>query len=114
MQRIILEFGDIVEVGHVYLNDTDLGILWKKPFSVDITAAIKPGQNLLRLEVANTWANGLAGDARLPADLRRTKTNVRRLPNAWAYPMSDIPNEDYDLIEGGLAGPVKIITFKSD
>ncbi|MDX2429792.1 MAG: glycosyl hydrolase, partial [Bacteroides sp.] len=112
--RIMLEFGDIIEVGHTYLNDTDLGILWKKPFSVEITEALKPGKNLLRIEVANTWANGLAGDARLPAHQRRTKTNVRRLPNAWTYPMSSIPNKDYDLIESGLAGPVKITTFKID
>ncbi len=111
--RIMLEFADIVEVGHVYLNETDLGILWKKPFSVDITDLLKPGRNKLRIKVANTWANGLAGDARLPEDQRRTKTNVRRLPNAWTYPMSSIPNEEYDLIEGGLAGPVKIITFKT-
>lgn len=108
----MLEFGDIVEAGHVYLNDTDLGILWKKPFRVDITGVLNAGQNTLRVDVANTWANGLAGDARLPAEQRRTKTNVRRLPNAWTHPMSSIPNKDYDLIEGGLAGPVKIITFK--
>ncbi len=110
--RMFLEIGNIVEVGHAYLNETDLGILWKEPFSVEITEALKPGQNQLRIEVANTWANGLAGDARLPADQRRTRTNVRRLPNAWTYPMSSIPNEEYDLIESGLAGPVKIITFK--
>ena len=52
-----LYVGDIVEVGHLYLNDTDLGILWKKPFSADISDALKPGLNQLRLEVANTWAN---------------------------------------------------------
>jgi len=108
-----LELDQVVEVAHVYLNGTDLGILWKKPFRVDISSALKQGSNLLRIDVANTWANGLAGDARLPADRRRTRTNVTRLPNAWTYPMNEIPNENYDLIEAGLAGPVKISTFKS-
>lgn len=111
-QKVFLEFGQIIEVAHVYLNDEDLGILWKQPYRVDITDALKSGTNMLRLEVANTWANGLAGDARLPADQRRTKTNVTRLPSAWSYPLKEIPNEDYDLLEGGIAGPVKITTFK--
>jgi hypothetical protein len=69
---------------------------------------LQEGENHLEIRVANTWANGLAGDARLPAAQRRTRTNVTRLPNAWSYPMEQIPNEDYGLLEGGLAGSVKI------
>ncbi|MEN8156849.1 MAG: glycosyl hydrolase, partial [Bacteroidota bacterium] len=109
-ETVFMEFTDIVETGHVYLNKRDLGILWKKPFRVEITDALQPGTNRLRVEVANTWANGLAGDARLPAGQRRTRTNVTRLPNAWSYPLAEIPNQDYDLIEGGLSGTVKIST----
>jgi len=112
-QFTCLEFDQVVEVAHVYLNGIDLGILWKKPLRLDIGSALNQGSNLLRVEVANTWANGLAGDARLPADLRRTKTNVTRLPNAWTYPLEEIPNENYDLIDCGIAGPVKIYTFKT-
>ncbi len=112
--RVFVAFEHIVETAHLYLNDTDLGILWKKPFRAEITGALRQGSNLLRLEVANTWANGLAGDARLPADQRRTKTNVTRLPNAWTYPFASIPNAQYDLIEGGLSGHVKISNFKAD
>ncbi|MEN8202743.1 MAG: glycosyl hydrolase [Bacteroidota bacterium] len=108
-----LEFDQVVEVSHVYLNGQDLGIIWKKPFRIDISDALRKGSNALCVEVANTWANGLAGDARLPAAQRRTKTNVTRLPNAWTYPLEEIPNENYDLIEGGIAGPVKISTFRS-
>jgi hypothetical protein len=113
-QGVYLAFDDIVEVAHLYLNGADLGILWKKPFRAEITPAVQPGTNHLVVEVANTWANGLAGDARLPVGQRRTKTNVTRLPNAWAYPLDQIPNADYDLLEGGLSGTVKIFTFKSN
>ncbi|MFH0759205.1 MAG: glycosyl hydrolase [Bacteroidota bacterium] len=113
-QRVYMEFDNIVETAHLYLNGSDLGILWKRPFSVDITEALKQGDNRLRVEVANTWANGLAGDARLPEDQRRTRTNVTRLPNAWTYPFETIPNDQYDLIEGGLSGSVNIFTFSTD
>ena len=40
---------------------------------------------------SNIAGPGLAGDARLPAEQRRTRTNVTRLPNAWAFPMSEHP-----------------------
>ncbi len=111
--RIFLEFDQLVEVAQVYLNSKDLGILWKLPFRVDITDALIPGENFLKIDVANTWANGLAGDARLPMDRRRTKTNITRLPNAWSYPLQEIPNEDYPLLEGGIAGKVKISTYET-
>jgi hypothetical protein len=113
-QGVYLAFDDVVEVAHLYLNGSDLGILWKKPFRVEITPAVQQGTNHLVVEVANTWANGLAGDARLPAGQRRTRTNVTRLPNAWTCPLDQIPNADYDLLEGGLSGTVKIFTFKSN
>ncbi|MEN8228698.1 MAG: glycosyl hydrolase [Bacteroidota bacterium] len=113
-QQVFLEFDQIVEVARVYLNNEDLGILWKRPFRVDITDALIHGKNSLRVEVANTWANGLAGDARNPMEKRRTKTNVTRLPNAWTYPLQEIPNEDYDLLEGGIAGKVIISSFETN
>jgi len=113
-QRVFIEFDNIVETAQLYLNGSDLGILWKRPFRVEITEALKQGDNRLRVMVANTWANGLAGDARLPEDQRRTSTNVTRLPNAWAYPFETIPNDQYDLIEGGLSGSVNISTFNTN
>jgi len=105
---LFLEIEQVVEVAHVYLNGTDLGISWKPPFRLEITDAVTPGKNLLKIEVANTWANGLAGDARFPPDQRRTRTNVIRLPNAWAYPMEEIPTDEYGLLDAGIRGKVKI------
>lgn len=113
-ELIFLELSDVVEVAKVFLNGEELGILWKKPFRLDISNNLKPGHNSLRIDVANTWANGLAGDARLPIGERQTRTNVSRLPNAWTYPFETIPREEYDLIPAGLSGKAKIITFKTN
>ncbi len=112
-RSLYLEFGKVVETARVTLNGTDLGILWKPPFRVDITGAVRQGRNLLKVEVANTWANGLAGDARLPSAERRTRTNVTRLPNAWTHPMEEIPTEDYGLLESGIGGGVTINAYKT-
>ncbi len=110
--RVFLDLGTVIETARVSLNGRELGILWKPPFRMEVTGALKQGANLLEVEVANTWANGLAGDARLPGNERRTKTNVTRLPNAWTYPMESIPNDEYDLLESGLAGPVTLSIWK--
>lgn len=112
-KRVFLELSEVVEVARVYLNGQESGILWKKPFRVDITDLLQSGENLLRIDVANTWANGLAGDARLPEGERRTRSNVTRLPNAWTFPFETIPREEYDLIAAGLSGTAKIITFST-
>jgi len=109
-RKVILTFENIVETAHVYLNGIDLGICWKSPYRIDITEALRLGENQLSVEVANTWANRLCGDARLPREQRISNTNITRLPNAWSYPMDKIPNEEYDLLEGGMTGKVSIVT----
>ncbi len=107
-----LEFDKISEVARITLNGVDLGICWKPPFRVDISDAVNAGRNHLLIDVANTWANGLCGDARLPAAERRTKSNVTRLPNAWTHPFNEIPNEDYPLIESGIKGRIYIRSYE--
>jgi (4-O-methyl)-D-glucuronate---lignin esterase len=111
-KKLLLEFENIMETAHVYLNGIDLGICWIQPYRIDITGALRKGKNQLRVEVANTWANRLCGDARLPHEQRISNTNITRLPNAWSYPMDKIPNEEYDLLEGGMTGKVSIVMYE--
>jgi hypothetical protein len=51
-----------------FLNRQNLGVLWKPPFHVNITAAAKPGTNKLVVKVTNLWPNRLIGDEQLPPD----------------------------------------------
>ncbi|MCX6621618.1 MAG: hypothetical protein NTY38_11190 [Acidobacteria bacterium] len=50
------------------MNGHDLGILWKPPFRVEITCAVKPGSSSLEIMVINLWPNRLIGDANPPDD----------------------------------------------
>jgi len=111
-RKVILEFENIIETAHIYLNGSDLGICWRFPYRLDITEALRTGKNQLKVEVANTWANRLCGDARLPREQRISNTNITRLPNAWSYPMEKIPNDEYDLLEGGMTGKISIVTYE--
>jgi hypothetical protein len=65
---LFLDLGEVEVMVIVKLNGKDLGILWKKPFRLDITAAAHPGENSLELIVVNLWPNRLIGDANLPED----------------------------------------------
>ncbi len=103
-RRVFLDVGRLWAVGEVFVNGRSVGVLWKPPYVVDITGAARPGANDLVVEVANTWSNRLAGDASLPKDERRTRTNVQHTGGqSW---------KDTPLLESGLFGPVRILPAK--
>ncbi len=93
-----LDLGRVAGVARVFVNGADLGVVWKPPYAVDVTAHLLPGANELRCEVANTWHNRLVGDAALPPAERVTRTNIRR-PFGESTP----------LLEAGLLGPVRLV-----
>ncbi|TKJ34998.1 MAG: hypothetical protein CEE38_16190 [Planctomycetes bacterium B3_Pla] len=102
-KKIYLDLGQLWALGEVTLNDRSLGIVWKPPYRIEITEAAKPDQNKLEVEITNTWANRLVGDAHLPSDKRFCKTNITYSGTpgkAW----KDIP-----LRQSGLFGPVQLI-----
>ena len=45
------------------MNGKSLGVIWKKPFRVDVTNALKAGANKVEIKVINLWVNRLIGDA---------------------------------------------------
>jgi hypothetical protein len=94
---MILDLGNLRELAEVRLNGKSCGITWTPPFRVDVTDAIKRGTNKLEVEVVNFWPNRIIGDAHLPPEQRRTKTNIRKL------------TRDTKLMESGLFGPVVLL-----
>ncbi len=100
---ILLDLGSVREVADVYLNGENLQILWKPPYQVDISQAIKPGKNNLSIEVANTWSNRLTGDGRNPEGKPYTLTNITGPDYQNSILWKDAP-----LLESGLMGPVSI------
>jgi len=88
-------------------NFDKLIISWFAPYKLDITNFVKVGENNLIIEVVNVLSNYMTGDAKLPKEYRRTRSNVQKGPNAWHTPWKDVP-----LIESGLLGPVKLMFGK--
>ncbi|GHB74901.1 hypothetical protein GCM10007390_30730 [Persicitalea jodogahamensis] len=103
--RIFLDLGKVGKVAEVWLNDKPLGITWTAPYRYDVTDAIQPGENSLRIEVINTWANRIIGDIREKENYTQTNLKVRA---SKQYLWSEAP-----LIESGLMGPVTLQTLRS-
>jgi hypothetical protein len=95
--RYILRFGGIAEMAEIRLNGRVLGTVWARPYEIEVTEALRAGENVLEIEVVNHWANRVIGDTSLPPAQRLTRTNIRRLT-------AKVP-----LVESGLIGPVEFL-----
>jgi hypothetical protein len=60
--KIWLDLGDVRELAGVTVNGKDLGVVWRAPYQVNVTGALKPGANRIEIKVADTWVNRLIGD----------------------------------------------------
>src|SRR5690606_2250608 len=104
-----LSIGNIHNVSRVWLNGEDIGILWTKPWFVLLTGLLKEGENELKIEVTNCWANRMIGDAGLPEEQRVVRTNVRLVPDRSTYKLGYQATSATDqLLDSGLEGPVSI------
>jgi hypothetical protein len=65
----LLDLGEVAHFAEVIVNGRTLGVLWKNPFRMDISSALKPGENALEIRVTNLWANRVIGDAKQMAVL---------------------------------------------
>jgi hypothetical protein len=103
-KRVFLDLGEMRDVAEVFVNGKTAGILWTKPFAVDITSLVKEGENDLKMEVVNMWVNRLVGDQELPVEKRYCRTN-QGYAKTEVWPGGDEP---FRLQTSGLLGPVKL------
>ena len=108
-------------MAHVKLNGKDLGILWKTPYRVDVSQAIKPGENTLEIEVVNLWINRQIGDEWLPEDSDRNPDGTLKEWPKWLLEGKSSPtgrhtftswrlwHKNDPLQPSGLIGPVRIV-----
>jgi hypothetical protein len=119
-RRWLLDLGKVAVMAEVKLNGKDLGILWKTPFALDVTDALRPGDNELELRVVNLWINRQIGDEQLPEDADRNPDGTLKAWPKWINEGKPSPtgrftfsswklwNKDSPLVESGLIGPVML------
>ena len=98
--RAFLDLGNVKNIAHVFLNGIDCGTVWKEPWTVDVTCALREGDNELIVEVTNLWPNRIIGDLQPDCPERVTYTHMQ-----FFTPGSP-------LLESGLLGPVKLTVYE--
>jgi beta-galactosidase/beta-glucuronidase len=95
--RLWLDLGEVKNIAEVTVNGKPLGIVWMKPFRVDVTGALTAGSNELRVKITNLWVNRLIGD-RQPGVTKK-----------YTYTTQPFYRADSPLLPSGLIGPVRVI-----
>lgn len=96
--RFYLDLGVVKNIAEVTINGKSIGTLWKTPFKVEVTQALKSGENKLEIKVTNLWVNRLIGDM---------QPDVKQKITYTSYPFF---KADSPLLPSGLLGPVRIIS----
>ena len=122
-RRLFLDLGWVHVMAQVRVNDKDLGLLWKPPFRVDITSAVRHGDNKLEVLVTNQWVNRLIGDEQLPPENEYGPDGAIKAIPEWYTQGKPKPTggrttfatwkhykQDSPLLVSGLVGPVRLRT----
>jgi hypothetical protein len=107
-RRLLLDLGDVQNLARVRLNGKDLGVLWKAPYVIDITADAVAGTNRIEIEVTNTWFNRLAGDVGKPPEQRQTWVGAAGRGFGAGGAAAGGPSPP-PLLAAGLIGPVRVV-----
>ncbi len=88
------------EAAVVYVNGRRAGSVWCPPYSVDLTGLLKPGENRIRIVVANLAINHMAGRALPDYRLLNVRYGVRFEPQDMNK-VKPVPS--------GLLGPIRLV-----
>jgi hypothetical protein len=95
--------GPVREAAAVYVNGQRTGSVWCPPYTVEVTGFMKGGDNRIRILVANTAVNHMAGRSLPDYGLLNRRYGKRFDP------------QDMDKIQpirSGLLGPIRLIAFQ--
>jgi len=81
----MLHLGRVAVIATVRVNGEFVATLWPPPFRADITLHVITGENLIEIEVTNTWHNRLHYDTSLPEAERKTWTIAGPAPAPPRY-----------------------------
>lgn len=99
---LLLDLGRVGDLAEVIVNGRNLGTFWKPPYRIDVSGALRPGENQLEIKVTNQWTNRLAGDRDAPAGQRVLGDAALPRPNIRDVLGKLVPSES------GLIGPVTL------
>jgi hypothetical protein len=100
--HIWIDLGSVKNMAEVSVNGKSVGLIWKEPYRVDLTSALKPGANSIEIKVTNGWTNRIIGDR---------QPNVTK---SYTFTTPKFYKADAKLVPSGLLGPVQIVQSTTD
>ena len=129
-ETALLEIDEIYDIAEVFINNQSAGVIWKKPFHLDITPYLKTGKNDIKILVVNRWINRLIGDEYIPIDAKYDLTgskfsagklqelpewlnnkNVERKDKRYTFATWKHYDKSSPLVKSGLFGKVRLVFF---
>jgi hypothetical protein len=133
-RQVFLDLGRVEVLAEVLVNGRNLGTVWKPPYLVDASDALRPGDNSFEVRVTNLWPNRLIGDEQLPEEYAFGPANppaggggggnaanaIREIPKWFVEGKPKPPGQriafttwrhwrkDSQLLASGLLGPVRL------
>ncbi|HEV8146685.1 MAG TPA: hypothetical protein VGP79_09900, partial [Bryobacteraceae bacterium] len=98
--RALLE-SPVREAAQVYINGQFAGSVWHPPYEVDVSKFLRVGENQIRIVVANTAINALAGQSLPDYKLLNLRYTERFTPQDM---------KDLKPLPSGILGPVKLVS----
>jgi hypothetical protein len=98
--RALLE-SPVREAAQVYINGQFAGSVWHPPFEVDVSKFLRIGENQIRIVVANTAINAMAGQSLPDYKLLNLRYTERFTPQDM---------KDLKPLPSGILGPVKLVS----
>ncbi|MGB7137232.1 MAG: glycosyl hydrolase, partial [Acidobacteriaceae bacterium] len=89
------------DAAQVYVNGTLAGSVWHPPFTLDIARWLHPGSNQLKIVVANTAINELAG---------RAAPDYRLLWERYGKRFTPQDMDHLQPLPSGILGPLRIVS----
>jgi hypothetical protein len=103
----LLDLGDVRDSARVALNGQPVATLWSVPFRVAVGKHLKPGKNVLEVEVTNLAANRVRD-----LDRRGVTWRIMKEINFVNISYKPFDASPWDIAPSGLLGPVTLTPMR--
>ncbi len=103
----VLDLGDVRDSARVRLNGEEIAFAWSLPFRVRLDGKLRPGRNVLEVDVTNLAANRIRD-----MDIRKVDWKIMHEINFVNINYRRFDASGWKIEPSGLLGPVKLVPMK--
>jgi hypothetical protein len=109
----LLDLGDVRETARVRINGQAVTTAWSVPYQVRVGQFLKPGKNVLELEVSNLAANRIRDMDGGNDPARKANWKIMREINFVNINYRPFDASGWEITPAGLLGPVRLMPLQA-